>query len=385
MTASRENVRESEAILNALRDIEPPEFEAFCAKLWHRQGWDTTATRDVKDDAVDVEMYRDGGGFTQKAVLQAKRYQAGNNVGAGDIREYNSLRDQEDAEFAIVVTTSDYTKDAREKIREMPVRALDGDDLIDLVTESNALDLVEKYTGREVGPGRELSTAEQKVNELTSILQAPDDAGELAAWAAWKYVWWPAAKRNRGRLATIAASGLAGAAAGVAAGALLMGSLVGLVAGLGGMVVGTSKLRARGRSLVAEYRPAVYEYAMDEIETAAKAAVGATGRDVTVHHLVTGTDGTELVDPPRRYSITCLVADHRSVVVVERARIDVPAVTVEPGEEGHEFFYDQVTRISEEDGELAVYLTDGSRQAWPAMNVSSESVQDIRERIRDHR
>jgi hypothetical protein len=105
-------------------------------------------------------------------ALQAKRYQPGSNVAPVEIREYNSLIPQEDVELAIVVTTSNYTKDAHQKIRELPVRALDGEDLIDPITESNALDLVEQYTAREVGPGQELSTAEQSISELTSMFRS---------------------------------------------------------------------------------------------------------------------------------------------------------------------------------------------------------------------
>ena len=83
--------------------------------------------------------------------------------------------------------------------------------------------------------------------------------------------------------------------------------------------------------MVAEYWEAFYNYATDDIANAAKAAVGATGRVVTVHLVVDGTNGTKLVALPRHHSITCFVADHRSVVVVEDAAIDLPPLTFNSG------------------------------------------------------
>jgi hypothetical protein len=136
---------------------------------------------------------------------------------------------------------------------------------------------------------------------------------------------------------------------------------------------------------VEENRRAIYEVATEDIKEAAKEKVGVTGQETDVHVVVSTGEESEIVDGPARYWVTCLVVDSRSLGIVEDAWIDVPSVSWGTGELKREFFYDQVTQVNSEDGELAIYLTDGSRHAWEAMSVSRRSIEDIRERIRAYK
>jgi hypothetical protein len=64
----------NEELLARLHEINPFEFEKFCAELWRRQGWEANVTQETQDKGVDVLLYRDEGGFSRAAVMQVKRY-----------------------------------------------------------------------------------------------------------------------------------------------------------------------------------------------------------------------------------------------------------------------------------------------------------------------
>jgi len=70
--------------------------------------------------------------FKQKMLIQAKRYGEGNKVGAPEIREYDSLRRQEDnVDAVVVVTTSSFTREAERTADDLNVKLVDGKTLID--------------------------------------------------------------------------------------------------------------------------------------------------------------------------------------------------------------------------------------------------------------
>ena len=120
-------------------------FEHFVADLWAREGWQTTVSQQSRDKSLDVLAEKDAP-YHQRHAIQAKRYRAGNNVGGPKVSEYASLRDQFDADAAVVVTTSGFTRDARERAATLNVKLVDGDDLVDMVERADALDLVAKYS-----------------------------------------------------------------------------------------------------------------------------------------------------------------------------------------------------------------------------------------------
>ncbi|WP_117591768.1 restriction endonuclease [Haloprofundus halophilus] len=130
-----------------LRSLEPYEFELFIAELWSRRGWETEASQQSVDKGIDVIATRSTP-FREKQVIQAKRYDEGNNVGSRDIQQYSSLRHQEqDADTVVVVTTSGFTRQAQELAGDLNVKLLDGDSLSRLIDEVGAVDLVDTYVG----------------------------------------------------------------------------------------------------------------------------------------------------------------------------------------------------------------------------------------------
>jgi hypothetical protein len=387
MGSSSETAMESGEVLDRLREVDPVEFEYFCADLWRRQGWEAEVTQSSRDAGVDIVMDRVEGGLRQKAVLQVKRYQEGNRVEAREVQQYNSLKEQEDADFSAIITTSGFTRDARKREEQLDVRLLNGADLVEVIDEADAMDLLGEYApveGRQEGADRR-SEAERKVDGLGSSLKNREDSGDLLDLIGWKYVWASETTRKRAKWLVGIGAVLAFAAIGREVGAVWPAGLLGLVISIVVILFGGGTLGSRGRDLVEENRRAIYEVATEDIKESAKEKVGVTGQETDVHVVVSTGEESEIVDGPARYWVTCLVVDSRSLGIVEDAWIDVPSVSWGTGELKREFFYDQVTQVNSEDGELAIYLTDGSRHAWEAMSVSRRSIEDIRERIRAYK
>jgi hypothetical protein len=120
-------------------------FEHFVADLWERQGWTCEVSQKSRDKSLDVLAERESP-YHMRHAIQAKRYQQGNNVGGPTVSEIASLTDYFNADSALVVTTSDFTRDARERADRLhQVKLIDGSALVDMVVEQEAYDLVERY------------------------------------------------------------------------------------------------------------------------------------------------------------------------------------------------------------------------------------------------
>ncbi|WP_080505353.1 restriction endonuclease [Halorubrum aethiopicum] len=137
----------SAEIIQHLQNIEPDEFEHFIGDLWERLGWETEVTTGSSDRGIDVIAKRFHP-YQQKILIQAKRYQSDNRVGSPQIREYSSLRQQEEnVDQVLVVTTSAFTSEARAIASDLNVKCINGEQLAQLVEENDAMDLVETTTG----------------------------------------------------------------------------------------------------------------------------------------------------------------------------------------------------------------------------------------------
>lgn len=116
-----------------LLELSPREFEEFVAGLWRERGWETKLRDPGPDGGVDV-VCRQHDPYERKLVIQAKRNQVGNTVGAPKVREYASLRRQETADEVAVVTTSSFTSGAEQLGDELNVKLVDGVDLVEMAT-----------------------------------------------------------------------------------------------------------------------------------------------------------------------------------------------------------------------------------------------------------
>lgn len=131
-----------------LRQLDPYELEQFVADLWSLQGWETEVSQQSGDRGIDVIATKNHP-VEQKHVMQVKRYDEGNNVGSQAVQQYSSLRKQEPGtDTVVIITTSEFTRQARELASQLNVKLIDGRDLTDLINQLNAENLVSDYVGQ---------------------------------------------------------------------------------------------------------------------------------------------------------------------------------------------------------------------------------------------
>ena len=128
-----------------LQRMDNYEFEHFVGDLWERMGWSTEVSTQSADKGIDVVATRRSP-YEEKALIQAKRYGPTTTVGSPDIQQYASLKHQRHGvDKVLVVTTNGFSGQAEEIAHKLNVKLVDGDDLVALIEELEAEDLVEKY------------------------------------------------------------------------------------------------------------------------------------------------------------------------------------------------------------------------------------------------
>ena len=146
---TRESHSPSESLIEQLRKMDSYEFEKLIADLWERQGWEATVSDATRDGGIDIVAVKYAP-FEQKQLIQAKRYGEKNHVGAPDVQQYSSLHQQEDnVDAVIIVTTGQFSKQATATAKQLNVKLIDGNDLIRLIDQLDARELVTKYTSTE--------------------------------------------------------------------------------------------------------------------------------------------------------------------------------------------------------------------------------------------
>lgn len=111
--------------------ITPFEFEELVAELFEKMGYKAGVTSKTGDYGVDIVAKENN----DIIAIQAKKYAKGNNVGNRDVQrllgamQLKSIK----ANKAILVTTSDYTVQAKEQAKETPIELWNGDYLNSLM------------------------------------------------------------------------------------------------------------------------------------------------------------------------------------------------------------------------------------------------------------
>lgn len=142
-------------LLEWLQSLDDFAFEHFVADLWQEMGYETEVEQQSGDAGVDVRATRDGP-LNEKVLIQAKRYSMSTTVGGPEVQQYAALRQQEDnVDSVVVVTTSKFTGPAEERAAELNVKTINGKELLELIKEHSAYDLVERYVDIPEKPGEE--------------------------------------------------------------------------------------------------------------------------------------------------------------------------------------------------------------------------------------
>ncbi len=131
-------------LLNRVRTVTPQFFESLLVDLLVEMGYGGSedgaahALGKTGDNGVDGVINQDPLGVDQ-IYIQAKRYASGNNVGAGDIRDFFGALNLKKASKGIFITTSDFTPSAMQTAKDLGTRIvlINGKELSKLMLRYN--------------------------------------------------------------------------------------------------------------------------------------------------------------------------------------------------------------------------------------------------------
>jgi restriction system protein len=102
---------------NNFQKLTPQQFERAIADLFKKMKYDVEVTQYTGDYGADIIIKKDN----STSVVQCKRYAENHKVGAPDVQMTLGSMYRYNASKAILVTTSDYTKQARTQARTAPI------------------------------------------------------------------------------------------------------------------------------------------------------------------------------------------------------------------------------------------------------------------------
>ncbi len=146
MRAAHKKIEASLAqeLIERIRAAPPDFFERLIVNLLLNMDYGGSAAEAGRalgrsgDDGVDGVIDQDALGL-DRVYIQAKRYAAGNNIGAGAIREFFGSLDRHKASKGLFVTTSTFSSAARETAELLSKRIvlIDGEQLAKLMIRHN--------------------------------------------------------------------------------------------------------------------------------------------------------------------------------------------------------------------------------------------------------
>lgn len=142
--------RPATSIRHLLQQLDGHEFEHFIADLWARRGWNTDVTSQSSDKGIDVVATK-AFPYPKKVLIQTKRYRGTNSVSGPELQKYASLKQRENVDEVVVITTSEFTNQAEVIADDFNIKLIDGKTLQRLVGEMSAEDVVATYAdGTEI-------------------------------------------------------------------------------------------------------------------------------------------------------------------------------------------------------------------------------------------
>lgn len=168
---------EKRLTMSVLQQMDPTAFEQFVAALWARKGYNTWVTKQSSDGGIDVKAKRGA----EKYIIQAKRYGSKTSVSGPEVQQYAGLLAEYPDYQVIIVTTNDFTTPAKERATRTGVQLCDGRQLVKMIHEYEAYDIVEK-------------------NSQVTLLSSKPDKSKLAKLARVLERTWGETKEKRSKL-----------------------------------------------------------------------------------------------------------------------------------------------------------------------------------------
>ena len=129
-------------VLDRVRNVTPAFFERVVLNLMTAMGYGSgdpamgRVTGGSGDGGIDGTIKEDTLGLDE-VYVQAKRYAAGNTIGANDLRNFAGALDAAGTTKGVFVTTATFTSAAKEYVKRSPKRIvlIDGEELARLMVE----------------------------------------------------------------------------------------------------------------------------------------------------------------------------------------------------------------------------------------------------------
>src|SRR4030042_6996045 len=122
--------------LESIQSLDPIEFENLVKALLIKMGFNATTTKASGDGGIDIIAINEQPIIGGKYVIQCKRYATGNNIGEPVVRELYGVMHAENANKGILITTSDFSRQAIN---------FDQDTAIELINVKFLLSLLNKH------------------------------------------------------------------------------------------------------------------------------------------------------------------------------------------------------------------------------------------------
>ncbi|HJX50677.1 MAG TPA: restriction endonuclease [Candidatus Nanoarchaeia archaeon] len=121
--------------IESLQSFDPIEFENIAKALLIKMGFNATTTKASGDGGIDIIAINEQPIIGGKYVIQCKRYATGNNIGEPVVRELYGVMHAENANKGILITTSDFSRQAINFAQDKAIELINGNVLLALLNK----------------------------------------------------------------------------------------------------------------------------------------------------------------------------------------------------------------------------------------------------------
>ena len=114
-----------------LHNFKSDEFEDFVAEVYRRNGYEVRVTPKTHDGGKDIIANVTKGGIAFKTLIECKKYDKRRPVDIHVVREVYGTQISDRADKSVIVTTSRFTKQARDFAEKNSIQLVDFDGFIE--------------------------------------------------------------------------------------------------------------------------------------------------------------------------------------------------------------------------------------------------------------